>query len=242
MSQGARSSAVVALLVIVAGLAIAACGSSSSSSSANASATTGGSLTTSTGTSTTGGPGGRAGGFFTSLTATQKACLKSHGVTLRTGGGKGFGGRGGTGTFTRPSGTPTGAPPTGAGGFGGGGFGGGASSKYATAFKDCDITVPTGGFHGRPGATGGAGGAKPTAAALKTFVACVDKHGYALKDSQLNTTGTGSILPKSLETNQQFLAAATPCEQDLFSGGRSGGAPGAGPGGAPGASGTTTTG
>jgi hypothetical protein len=214
MFTRARTSAVTALLVLVAGLTIAACGSSSSSSSASASSAGSGTATTSTGTSTTGGHGGLA-----SLTATQRSCLKSKGVTLPAGGGHGFGG--GTGTFTRPTGGFGGTPPggtstTGApsggpgGGFGGApGAGSGTGSKFAAAFKACGVSFG-GGFRGAGGfGAGGGTGAKVSATAIKAFVACVDKHGYKVID--VNTSGTGAVLPAGLQKNQKFLAAARSC-------------------------------
>jgi hypothetical protein len=225
MIKGARSSAVVALLVITAGLAIAACGSSSSSSASAGSA--GSTSTSATGTSTT----GRGG--FAGLTATQQACLKSKGVTLPTGG---FHRGSGTGTFTRPSGAPPGAGTSGTGGPGGGGFGGaggpggdgfggGGNSKFATAAKACGVT-----FGGRFGGGGGfarsGAAAKVSSVALKKFVTCVKAHGYEL--TGVNTSGSGSVLPKRLQTNKKFLAAAKNCLGDLR--------PSAGPG-----TGTTTS-
>jgi hypothetical protein len=226
MNKGARSSAVVALLVIVAGLAIAACGSSSSSSSGSGSSA-GSTSTSATGTSTTGGRGG-----FAALTTTQRSCLKSHGLTLPTGG---FRGHPGTGTFTRPAGAPpaggtstTGGPGGGyGGGYGGGApagggrgfFGGGGAnaSKFLTAAKACGVTFGGRFGAGAGGGFGGRGGAAVSSTALKKFVSCVNAHGYKL--TGVNTSGTGEALPKSLQTNKKFLAAAKDCTQDLRPGG-----------------------
>jgi hypothetical protein len=222
MFKGARSSAVVALLVLVSGLAIAACGSSSSGSSASASSAGASTATTSTGTTTTGttttGTTTTGGRGFASLTATQRSCLKSKGVTLPSGGG--FRGGAGTGTFTRPAGGFGGTPPGGTsttgtgrgGGPGGGGFGGGFAggangSKDAAAFTACGVSFG-GRFRGGFAAGGGAG-AKVSTTAIKAFVSCVDQHGYKVTD--VNTSGKGAVLPASLQTNKKFLAAARSC-------------------------------
>jgi hypothetical protein len=216
-----RFGAVTAVLVLVAGFTIAACGSSSSSSSAGASSAGAGTTTTSTGTSTTAGRGG-----FASLTTTQRSCLKAKGVTLPTGGAHGFGGAGGTGTFTRPAGGFGGGAPaggtstTGAPGGRPGGFGGapGASTKFAAAFKACGVSFG-GGFHGGFGAGGRTGAVSSTA--IKAFVACVDQHGYTVKN--VNTSGQGAVLPASLQKNAKFLAAAKSCTSLLRRGGTAGG-------------------
>ena len=129
----------------------------------------------------------------------------------------------------RPGGGQPPAGGYGAGGHGGGFFGGwwwssggpggpnGAqSSKFRAAFKACGADFGGGRF-GR----GGAGGFKPSAAALAKFTACVDAHGYKLPKA--NTSGNGPIFPRSIESNKKFEAAAKACQSDLRpSGGGSG--------------------
>lgn len=229
MFKRARSSAVLAVLVLVAGFTIAACGSSSSGSSASASAGSGsagaGAATT---TTSAGSPGTRGRAGFTSLTTTQRSCLAAKGVTVPTGGSRGFGG----GTFTRPAGAarPGGTSTTGGpgggpgGGFSGagaqgahGGFGG-ANSKTAAAFKACGVSFG-GGFRGGPGAAGRTG-VKVSSTAITAFVACVNRHGYKL--THVNTSGKGAVLPASLQSNQKFITAARSCTSLL----RPSGAPG----------------
>ncbi len=141
------------------------------------------------------------GGTKTSTTASASgnraklaACLKQHGVTLParrpgSGGGGFFGG---------------GAPPGAGGAFG--------NSKFRTAFKDC------GGGAGRfrPGAGGAAGaGHRFSGATLEKFVTCVRQHGYKLPKP--NTSGSGAIFPRSIESNQKFQAAARSCASLLRS-------------------------
>ena len=169
------------LLALAVSLALAACGSSS-----------GGGTKTSTTASASGSR------------AKLAACLKQHGVTLPArrpgrGGGGFFGGGappGGSGT------TGSGTPPT--GGFGGGGGAFFGNSKFRTAFKDC------GGSSGRfrPGARGAAA-RRFSGATLAKFVSCVGKHGYKLPKP--NTSGGGSIFPRSIESNKKFEAAARSC-------------------------------
>ncbi len=232
MYTRARSRAAFALLVLVAGFAIAACGSSATKVSASASSAGASTSTTSTGASATAGRGGFAG-----LTATQRSCLKAKGLTLPTGGGRGFGTPAGTGTFTRPTGSftaPTGTPPGGTsttggagtrpgGGFPGGGgrgAGGANATKFAAAFKACGVSFG-GGQRGSFGASAGAGSStQVSSTAIKAFVACVKQHGYDLTD--VNTSGKGSVLPAALQKNKKFLAAATHCTSLLRSTGAGG--------------------
>ena len=84
MIKGARSSAVVALLVIVAGVGNRGLRELEFIEFLGQCELIRRKRPRPTGTSTT---AGRGGGFFTSLTATQRSCLKSKGVTLPTGGG-----------------------------------------------------------------------------------------------------------------------------------------------------------
>ncbi|HWD64742.1 MAG TPA: hypothetical protein VG405_06170 [Solirubrobacteraceae bacterium] len=181
------------ILVVAGSLAIAACGSSS-----------GGGTKTSTTASAS------------SNRAKLAACLKQHGVTLPTrrpgaagGGGGYFGGSSGT--------TGSGAPPTGgagappAGGFGGSaGSGAGPyrnSSKFRTAFKAC------GGSFGQFRSGAGRARGRFSAAVLDKFVTCVRKHGYDLPKP--NTSGSGAIFPRSIESNKKFQAAAKSCTSVL---------------------------
>ena len=182
---------------IVAAIFIAACGGSSNSSSGSKSKTS-----------------------TTSSRTALAACLKKHGVTLPAG----FGGRG-TGTGTPGTGTPpsggalpgggNGGAPSGGGAPGaGGGFpGGGGSSKLQTTLKVCGAKFGT----GAPG--GGAVGARqPTIStkALRSYVACIRKHGYAGMPEP-NTSGKGSVFPASVEKNTAFKKANTKCESVLRS-------------------------
>jgi hypothetical protein len=129
------------------------------------------------------------GGTKTSTTASASgsraklsACLKQHGVTL-----------------------PARRPGRGGGGFSGGGGGGFfGNSKFRTAFKDCGGSFG----HFRPGARG-ASARRFSAATLDKFVSCVRKHGYKLPKP--NTSGGGSIFPRSIESNKKFVAAARSC-------------------------------
>jgi hypothetical protein len=190
----ARSWIPAIAVALIAAIAVAACGNSS---------TTGSKTSTSSSSAAASGSTSR-----TKLAA----CLKQHGITLPSrpvgakppSGGYGGGGHGGAG-----------------GGYGGGGgfFGGGAggpggakgaqSSKFRAAFKACGADFGGGGRYAR----GGAGGFKPSAAALSKFSACVDQHGYKLPKP--NTSGHGSIFPKSIESNKKFEAAAKACSSDL---------------------------
>jgi hypothetical protein len=189
-------------------------------------------------------------------------------VTLSRNGFGGFGGRGrapgaGTGTIPKntanggsttpsgsgaPGGRPSGAAPR--GGFPGGGAGfAGGNSKSAKALQACRSKLGSSGFGGRFGAgRGGAGGAgagnsRPqfTTAALKSYVACIRKNGYAAMP-QPKASGTGSFFPVSVEKNAKFQAANKKCESVLLKGVRrpSAGA-GSGGGAANTISGTSTT-
>ena len=196
--QRARSWAVAIGVALIAAIAVAACGSSSTTGSTTSSSSAAASASTSR----------------TKLAA----CLKQHGVTLPS----------------RPSGAkpPNGGSGSGGGGYGGGGYGGGGggffgggaggpggakgaqSSKLQAAFKACGADFGGGRF-----AHGGSG-FRPSAAALTKFTACVDKHGYKLPKA--NTSGKGSIFPKSIESNKKFEAAAKVCQSDLQPSGGSG--------------------
>lgn len=200
-STPVRRALAAALVAAVAAFALAACGSSSSSSKSSSSAAS----------------AGAAGG------ATQNAkfasCLKQHGVTLpRRRGGQ------------RPPGSGQGGPPPGGSANGarrgGGGFlfGGGAGANSAQAKKAraamqaCRKDLPNGGrFRG-----GGRAGSHFSAATLKTFTACVKRHGYTLPKA--NTSGKGAVFPRSIESKPAFQKAARACASTLRP---SGGAPGA---------------
>ena len=192
----ARSTAIAITVALLAAIAVAACGSSAT-----------------TGSNTSGSSA--AANAATSRTKLA-ACLKQHGVTLpsRAAGGKPPAGG-------APDGVPGGTPP--GGGYGGGGTppaagaggpgvpGGAAgpqSSKFRAAFKACGADFGGGQFR-----RGGGPGAKPTAAALAKFTACVDAHGYKLPKA--NTSGNGPIFPKRIESNKTFEAAAKACQADL---------------------------
>ena len=200
-SKRARSSAIAIAVALIAAIAVAACGSSS----------------------TTGSKTSSSGAAASASTGRTKlaACLKQHGVTLpsRPGGGKppagGYGGGGyGGGGYGGGGGFFGGG---GAGGAGGPGRAKGAqSSKFRAAFKACGADFGGGRF-----AHGGAG-FRPSAAALARFTTCVDRHGYKLPKA--NTSGKGSIFPKSIESNKKFEAAAKVCQSDL----RPSGGPGSG--------------
>jgi hypothetical protein len=202
----ARSSAIAIAVASVSAVAVAACGSSAmtgSNTSASSAAAT----------------------ASTSRTKLA-ACLKQHGVTLPSrpaggrrppggtppGGGYSGGGTPPAGGYGGGGGLPGGG---GTGGAGGPGMANGAqSSKFRAAFKACGANFGGGQFsHG-----GGTGGAKPSAAALAKFTACVDAHGYKLPKA--NTSGNGPIFPKSIESNQKFEAAAKACQSDLRPSGR----------------------
>ena len=236
--QGAQRQVATAIIAVAACVSIAACGSSSNTNK-SASAGSSGSSTTQT---TTTPPAGASG--FAAQRSKLEACLKSHGVTLPQRPAGGYGGGypggghpgggypgggypGGGGTTTTP---PTGTGTTGQGfhpGAGGGFFRrlGGSNSKFAKALKACGAQFGAGGF--------GAGRrftphySKTT---LDSFVACVKQHGYSLPAP--NTSGTGPIFPRNIETNKQFQAAAKSCES-ILQGAFRGYPGGAGPGGNP---------
>jgi hypothetical protein len=190
-------------LVVV---ALAACGSSSSSTKSTSSSSS------SAAASASGSSASR-----TKLTA----CLKQHGVTLPSHaggyhGGGGYGGGGGT--------PPAGAngshkfkPGSGHGGF----FGGAQGKKMQAALKACGAN-----FKGRGGF---AGRFRPSTTELAKFTACVASRGYKLPKA--NTSGKGSIFPKSIETNKKFEAASKACASDLRPAGAGGAAGSGGSGG-----------
>jgi hypothetical protein len=191
------------LVALTAALGVAACGSSSNNTS---------SKTTSKSASTTTTKSGSANSA--SRTAFT-ACLKQHGVTLPAHGPGGFGGGTGTGTTaTPPSGTSTTRHrfgPGGGGGFSGGGFAAG-NSKFAKAFRACGSKLGSGAGNyarGRFPVGGGprAGRVHFATAALKAFVACVRKNGYAAMPEP-NKSGK---FPPSVEKNAKFQAASVKC-------------------------------
>jgi hypothetical protein len=224
------------LAALLAALVVSACGGSSSSggsggssksaSSKNASATTTNSSTSATGSA--------ARSAFTT-------CLKQHGVTAGSGFRGGFGGRrNGTGTGTIPkitangttttggsagpgggfpgggSGAPNGAPGGGLPG-GGAGFAGG-NSKFAKAFQACRSKLGSSGFGaGRFRGGPGTGNARPrfSTTALKSYVSCIRKNGYAAMPEPKAST-SGSFFPASVEKNAKFQAANKKCESILL--------------------------
>ncbi len=210
LRNGAPRGAVAMLVAVTAALGVAACGSSNNTSKKTTS--TNASATTTTGASR----------------AAFTACLKQHGVTLPKGRTGGFGPGGfGSGTGTNA------APPTGTtshrrfpgGGFFGGGAAGrgfaGGNSKFAKALRACGSKLGSGaGFFGRgrfPGA--GAAGQRTgrfhfAATALKAFVTCVRKNGYAAMPEP-NASGR---FPLSVEKNAKFQAASRKCVSILQSG------------------------
>ena len=222
------------LLTLVAALCIAACGgSNAASSSKSASSSSKSASSKNTAATTTTGKGSGRSAFI--------ACLRQHGVTLPRGRGR-FGARSGTSTTGPPpaaapgggfNGTPpAGAPPTGGGGefFGRGnprGFLAG-NSKLAKAFRACGSKLGAGRFG--PGRFGGPGGAhaRPgfSAAALKSYVACVRRNGYP-QMPEPNTSGRAPVFPSSVAKNARFQAASAKCvsilRQDFRA--RAGGAP-----------------
>jgi hypothetical protein len=182
--------------LVLAVVGLSACGSSASSSS----------------TST------RAAALPQSTAGRAKlvACLKQHGVTLPSRfRGPGAGGPPRTGRV----------PGAGAGGPGGlfnGGSGAGgrfrANPKLAQAFRACG-----GGAFRRFGDRAALRARR--AAAIQSFVACVDRHGFKLPSPNLN--GPGPVFSTRLQTNRRFLAAAKPCTALLRASGPPPGAPGA---------------
>ena len=236
IKQGAQRQVVMAVVAVAAGLSIAACGSSSNTNTKSSSSGSAGGSTTQT---TTTPPAGASA--FAAQRAKLEACLKSHGVTLpqrsASGGYGGYGGYGGGypgGGYPGAATGTTPAPGTGTTGQGfhpgaGGGFFrrfGGANSKFAKALKACGAQF---------GGAGGFGAGRRftphySKTTLDSFIACVKQHGYLLPAP--NTSGTGPIFPRKIESNKQFQAAAKSCESILQSAFR--GYPGAaGPGGNP---------
>jgi hypothetical protein len=127
------------------------------------------------------------GGANSAAFAKFQSCLKSHGVTLPKRGGRGF--RGG--------------PPA----------GGARGTKQRAAFQACGKDLPKGAHFGggRPGAAGAPG--RFSAATLTKFGACVKQHGFTLPKA--NTSGQGSVFPRSVEHDAAFQKAAKVCQSDL---------------------------
>lgn len=213
---------VAMLVALTAALGVAACGSNSNNTSSKTTSKNASATTT------------KSGSGKSTSRAAFTTCLKQHGVTLPTRPpGGGFGAGTGT-TATPPTGT-TATPPTGTtshrrlpgGGFfggrgaAGGGFAAG-NSKFAKAFKACGSKLGSGaGYFGRgrfPGGGGFARGGGPragqvhfAAVALKEFVACVRKNGYAAMPEP-NKSGK---FPRSVEKNAKFQAASVKCVRVL---------------------------
>ena len=135
--------------------------------------------------------------------------------------------RNGTGTNaappTRHHVAPAASPAAGssAGAQRAGGFAGG-NSKFAKAFRACGSKLGSGaGFFGRgrfPGGRRGRPGGRPRShfatTALKAFVTCVRKNGYAAMPEP-NASGR---FPLSVEKNAKFQAASRKCVSILQSG------------------------
>jgi hypothetical protein len=228
--------ALAVLAALLAALVVSACGGSSNSGSSSKSASSKNASATTTNASTSTTASARTA--FTT-------CLKQHGVTAGNGLRGGFGGRrNGTGTGTIPkitaNGTSTtqggaGAPgagfpgagsgaPSGAangdGGFPGGGGAGfaGGNSKFAKAFQACRSKLGSAGlgagrFQGGPGG----GNARPhfSTTALKSYVSCIRKNGYAAMPEPKASSG-GSFFPASVEKNAKFQAANKKCQSILL--------------------------
>lgn len=237
----------VVLAALLAALLVSACGGSSNSGGSSKSASNNASATTTT--STTAKTGSAARTAFT-------ACLKQHGVTLPGGGRGGFGGfRHGTTTNGTPptattpgGGAPGGGRPGGGRFFGGGGGSGAGNSKFAKAFQACRLKLGGSGFRGGSGAGPGGAGApgarnfRPrfTTAALKSYVACIRKNGYAAMPEP-KASSNGSFFPASVERNAKFQAANRKCESILLKGLRRPAAGAGSGGGAYTISGSSTT-
>jgi hypothetical protein len=178
---------VTLLLVGVVPLALAACGSAAASSSSTTK------------------PSG------TASRAAYTACLKQHGVTLPTFGGRpgGPGGNGGTGTGGEsppPSFTPgSGSFPRGGGGFA-------DNPKFKAAAAACKSLRPSGGFGGG-GGFGGSGGFNSTAFAA--YRNCLKLHGVTLPTGRFpgatggtTTTTTGSTPSTTFNPQSPTVQAA----------------------------------
>jgi hypothetical protein len=169
---GAHLSRWAVLAVGVVPLALAACGNSSASGS---------------GTSTTTAAGKPSRAAYT-------ACLKQHGVTLPSFGGRPGGGT--TGGETPPSFTPgSGSFP---GGTGGGGFRN--NPKFAKAESACKSLRPSGGFGGFGGGAGGF-----NSSAFAAYRNCLKLHGVTLPTG--GTRPTGSTPPTTSASEQAALQA-----------------------------------
>ncbi|MFC1437415.1 hypothetical protein ABUW04_04025 [Streptacidiphilus sp. N1-10] len=140
-------------------------------------------------------PSGNASG--SAAIAQYTACLKSHGVTLPSGGSSGRPSGRPTGGFTgRPSGAPN------------GGFGGGASANpsEAAAMQACASLRPTGqgGFGGR-GSNGASGNTQAAA-----FISCMKDNGVTVTTQQVRSITTS--------TDQKTIAALKVCKPLLPTG------------------------
>jgi hypothetical protein len=131
-----------------------------------------------------------SGGTSSSLTA-FRTCLAKHGVTLPS---KPAGAGSGTTTDRAPS-----------VGSSSGGRGFAANPKLRAAIQACG----GGGF--RPGANGNAAFSHTT---IDNFVACVRKNGYPQMPNP-NFSGTGSVFPRSVESNAKFKTASRTCASVL---------------------------
>ena len=199
--------AFLALAVLALGVLIGACGSASSTSTSSTSASSG----TSTASAAAGGSGS-GGGPNSARRAALTACLKQHGVTLRSrppgAGGGPSGGGSGTGT------TGTGTTPRRGFFFGGGA---GANPKFRAALQACGAKF---GFRGGGGFRG-----RLSHTVITKYVTCVRQHGYNLPNP--NFSGKGPIFPANIQTNPKFQAASRACQNLLVPtrppGGSSGG-------------------
>jgi hypothetical protein len=92
----------------------------------------------------------------------------------------------------------------------------------------------------RPGGVGGNFRPHFTTAALKSYVACIRKNGYAAMPEP-KASSTGSFFPASVEKNAKFQAANKKCESVLLKAGRRPAAGAGSGGGTYTISGTSTT-
>jgi hypothetical protein len=174
-----------------------------------------GSTTPSAGSTASAGAGAGGSAEFKKFAA----CLKSHGVTLPSGG---FSGRPGgsrpsgtrpSGSFTRPAGAGASGPPS--GGYGGYG-GASANPSEAAAMQACASLRPTGqGGFGGGGSGGAAGGTQLTA-----FISCMKDNGVTVTAQQIRSINSS--------TDAKTVAALKVCKPLLPTGGQ-GAAPSATP-------------
>lgn len=237
--------AIAVLAALLAAMVVSACGSSSASGgSGSSSKTASKNASVTTTTSTTAGTGTAARTAFTTCLKAHGVRLSRSSFGGFGGRGRGRGAgtvpkvpANGTSTSSSGPGVPSGGAPSGgapsggapsggppSGGFPGAGSLAGGNSKFAKAFQACRSKLGSSGFGGRFGA--GAGGARPggaggnfrprfTIAALKSYVACIRRNGYAAMPEP-KASSTGSFFPASIEKEAKFLAANKKCESVLL--------------------------